>query len=86
MVKASDRISKLPAGFFALDPELTKQLKTAKKSVKHKETAWIVNALKRAAETGYDQTRMQKVILKTADIIASDKRGKELVSIWNQKC
>ena len=86
LVKASDRVSKLPAGFFALAPELTKQLAAAQKSAKHKETAWIVNALKRAAETGYDQTRMQKVIQKTADIIASDKRGKELVSIWNQRC
>ena len=86
LVKSSDRISKMPAGFFALAPELKNQLETVQKTAKHKETAWIVNALKRAAETGYDQTRMVKVIRTMADVIASDKRGKELAGLWNQKC
>ena len=86
LVKSSDRVGKLPAGFFFTCPELRNQLEIVQKTAKHKETAWIVNALKRAAETGYDQAQMLKIIRKMAGVIASEKKGKELAVTWNQKC
>ncbi len=86
LVRTSGRLSALPAGFFASTPDLKKQLESAAKIAKHKETVWIVNSLKRAAETGYDQNRMKEILQKTANVIASGKKGKELADFWNREC
>ena len=84
LVRKADRISKLPPGFFEVPAGLKGELAAAMKTVKTPVGRFLVHAVSRAAETGYDTEAILRAMPAMKAWFASGESPEKVAEGWNR--
>lgn len=84
LVQKASRISKLPAGFVELNPELSEKINFVLAKVKSPFNRFLIGAVKRAAHTGFDQNIILKNWQDMEKLFFSKDAPELLADRWNK--
>ncbi|MBP1582372.1 MAG: hypothetical protein J6866_00320, partial [Victivallales bacterium] len=85
MVAACPLLDHQKPGFFAVTEELSSLLDSCRQGVKQTELGWRLGGLRRAAETGYDQQALLKLLASNREFLASTGEAAQLAEAWNMQ-
>ncbi|MBE6378096.1 MAG: carbohydrate-binding protein [Lentisphaerae bacterium] len=85
LVHKASRISKRPAGFFELKPELSVKINSALANTVIPFNRFLIKAVKRAAETGFDQNIILKNWQDMENLFFSKDAPAQTAEKWNKQ-